>query len=151
APEAIAVAAVTNGEVRVRVTPRLLGPVTLGFRADYGGGTVSTGTFAINVAPPATAPLAFRASDLPVLVLTLDSDTESVMPQATALYPSPVGQLALSPRFVKWRVVPGQGAPVIAVVRNGLIHARRPGEGQIEARFGGATATLRVIVRATQQ
>ncbi|HEY1615038.1 MAG TPA: hypothetical protein VGF97_15235, partial [Rhizomicrobium sp.] len=46
APEAIAVAAVTNGEVRVRVTPRLLGPVTLGFRADYGGGTVSTGTFA---------------------------------------------------------------------------------------------------------
>ena len=150
-PEAIPPLFSANGAVSLRVTPRLLGPVEFGFRAEFGDGTVAARTFRIFVAPPVSEPLAFDANDLPVLVLTLDSDTMSAMPQPSALYPQPVGRIDLNARFVKWRLVPGAGAQVIRVDRDGSIDALRPGEARVEARFGAALATLRVIVRATQQ
>ncbi|HEX4079087.1 MAG TPA: hypothetical protein VHX61_09470 [Rhizomicrobium sp.] len=150
-PEIIAASPAANGALRLRVTPKLLGPVRFGFRAEFADGTVAARTLRVFVAPPAAQPLAFSANDLPVLVLTLDSDTASAMPQPSALYPPPVGEVDLNGRFVDWRRVPQQGAPVITVDRDGLIHALRPGEARVEARFGAATATLRVIVRATQQ
>ncbi|HEX4159843.1 MAG TPA: alpha/beta fold hydrolase [Rhizomicrobium sp.] len=139
-----------NGAVRLRMTPKLLGPVQFNFRAEFADGAVAARTVQIFTAPPAAPPLAFKANDLPVLVLTLDSDTASATPQPTAVYPAPVGQLALNPRFVEW-LAPQPGAPVIHVDRNGLIQALRPGEARIEARFGRATAVLRVIVRTAQQ
>ncbi|HTT81871.1 MAG TPA: hypothetical protein VMF67_00160 [Rhizomicrobium sp.] len=151
APEVITPSVVANGVVRVRMTPKLLGPVQFSFRAEYGDGTVATRSVQIFVAPPPTPPLAFEANDLPVLVLTLSSDTASAMPQASAVYPPPVGQVDLNAHFVDWRAVPQPGAPVIRVDHDGLISALRPGEARIEARFGKATTILRVIVRGTQQ
>jgi hypothetical protein len=149
--ETLSASASPNGGLQLRVTPKLLGPVRFGFRVEFADGSVAARTLQIFVAPPAAQPLAFRASDLPVLVLTLNSDTASAMPQPSALYPPTVGLVELNARFVDWRLVPQQGAPVIRVDRDGLIHALRPGEARAEARFGAATATLRVIVRATQQ
>ena len=89
----------------------------------------------IVTAPPAAPPLAFRANDLPVLVLTRDSDTASTMPQPSADYPAPVGRLDLNSRFVDWRLIPQPGAPIIRVDRDGLIHALRPGESPRRSSF----------------
>ena len=150
-PETIAVSPTANGALQLHVTPKLLGPVRFGFRVAFADGSVAARTLEIFVAPPAAQPLAFSANALPVLVLTLDTDTASAMPQPCALYPPPVGSLDLNTRFVEWRLTPEQGVPVIRIDRDGLIHALRPGEAHVEARFGAATATLRVTVRATQQ
>jgi pimeloyl-ACP methyl ester carboxylesterase len=150
-PEAIVPVSAANGAVSLRVTPKILGPVEFGFRVEFADGSVAARTFRIFVAPPVSQPLAFNANDLPVLVLTLNSETASAMPQPSALYPPPVGRIDLNTRFVKWRLSPEQGAPVIRVDRDGLIDALRPGEARVQARFGAASATLRVIVRATQQ
>lgn len=151
APEVISASPAADGALRVRVTPKLPGEVQFAFRAEFADGTVSARTLRIFVAPPGARPLAFSANDLPVLVLTPASDTTSAMPQPSALYPPPVGEVDLSARLVDWRLVPQEGAPVIGVARDGVIYALRPGEARVEARFGGATATLRVIVRAMQQ
>ncbi len=151
APEVMTPSPAANDAVRLRVTPKLLGPVQFGFRATFADGTVAVRSLQIFIAPPATQPLAFKAYDLPVLVLTLDSDTASAMPQASALYPAPIGKVDLNARFVDWRLVPQQGAAVIRVDHNGLIHALHPGEAGVEARFGTSSAAVRVIVRATQQ
>jgi hypothetical protein len=149
--EAIAISSAANGTLRLHVTPKLLGPVQFGFRVEYADGTVAARMLRIFVAPPATQPLAFSANDLPVLVLTRDSDTASAMPHPSAIYPAPVGQVDLNARFVRWQAAPQQGTQVIRVARNGWIEALRPGEAEVAAHFGTATARLRVIVRATQQ
>lgn len=138
-----------DGRLHVRITPRLLGPVRIGIRAAYADGAVSAGGFDVFVAPPAAPPLAFRANDLPVLVLTLDSDTASAMPHPAALFSPPVGWIDLNARFVGWK--PLAGPSVLRVERNGFLHALAPGEARVEARFGSATATLRIVVRAIQQ
>ena len=140
-----------NGVLHIRITPKLLGPVTLGVRAVFGDGGVSVRTLHIFVAPPAAPPLSFRANDLPVLVLTRDSDTATTMAHPSALYPAPIGWLDLNARFVTWKLVPQAGAPAIRIDPNGLIHALAPGEANVEAKLGTATAGLRVIVRETQQ
>ncbi|HEX3430968.1 MAG TPA: hypothetical protein VHT03_08780 [Rhizomicrobium sp.] len=149
--QAVAASPAATGAMHLRVTPTLLGPVRFGFRAEFPDGSISVRTMQIFVAPPATSPLAFAADDLPVLVLTRDSDTASAIPHPSAIYPAPVGAVDLNARLVHWQVVPEAGAPVIEIEHGGLIHALRPGEARVEARFGSATATLRVRVRATQQ
>jgi hypothetical protein len=73
------------------------------------------------------------------------------MPHPSALYPAPVGSVDLNARFVHWKPVPQQGRPVIRIEPDGFIHALAPGEARVEARFGHTTASLHVIVRATQQ
>lgn len=150
APEDIAASSAANGALLVRITPKLLGPVQFGIRIQFADNTVAMRTLRISVAPPSTQPLAFSANSLPVLVLTLDSDTASAMPAPSAVYP-PVGQIDLDTRSVEWRVAAQRSAPVIRIERDGLIHALRPGEARVEARFGRSTSTFGVIVRATQQ
>ena len=150
-PETIDPSIGANGVLRLRVTPRLLGAAQFIFRATFANGSVASRTMQILTAPPAAPPLAFHASDLPVLVLTLDSDTASAVPHPIALYPAPVGRIDLNARSVVWRTVPQAGPPVIRVDRQGLVKAIHPGEASVEARFGNVTAILRVIVRATQQ
>jgi hypothetical protein len=131
--------------------PKLLGPVSFGVRAVFGDGGVSVRTLRIFVAPPAAPPLSFRANDLPVLVLTRESDTATAMPHPAALYPAPVGWLDLNARFVTWTLVPQAGAQPIRIDPNGLVHAIAPGEASVEARFGSTTARLHILVRDTQQ
>ena len=125
--------------------------MSFGVRAIFADGGVSVRTLHTFVAPPAAPPLSFRANDLPVLVLTRDSDTATSMPHPTALYPAPIGWLDLNARFVTWTLVPQPGAPTIRIDPNGLIHALAPGNASVEAHFGSVTADLRVIVRQTQQ
>ncbi|HEY3636696.1 MAG TPA: hypothetical protein VGK90_00995 [Rhizomicrobium sp.] len=151
ATEVITPSMAAAGAVRLRVTPKLPGLTQLHFRAEFTDHSVSTGTFRIFVAPPATQPLAFAANDLPVLVLTLNSDTASTLPQPSAAYPAPVGRVELNTRLVNWRLVPQASAPIIRIDRDGLIHALRPGKAQVEARFGKATATVHIIVRSAQE
>jgi triacylglycerol esterase/lipase EstA (alpha/beta hydrolase family) len=150
-PEAIPASPGANGVVHLRITPKLLGPVRFGIRAESADGSVSARTIQISVAPPAARPLAFHADDLPVLVLTLDSDTASAMAHPSALYPAPVGKVDLNARFVRWQLVPQPGTPVIRIERSGFIHALHPGEARVVAHFGSSAATLRILVRATQQ
>ncbi|HEY2446903.1 MAG TPA: hypothetical protein VGI20_14300 [Rhizomicrobium sp.] len=140
-----------RGTLSIRVTPKLLGPVSIGIRALFGDGGVSVRTLHVFVIPPSAPPLSFRANDLPVLALALDSDTQTAVPHPSALYPPPVGPLDLNARFVTWRLLPQPGAPVIRIDPNGFIHALAPGETKVQARFGSDTANLRVIVRATQE
>ena len=140
-----------EGTVEVQIIPKLLGPVRFGVQATFVDGSVAAGTFQSFVAPPAMPPVAFRANDLPILVLTLNSDTADAMPHPSATWPAPVGTIDLNARFVSWKLFPQQGPAVIRVDRNGYIHAVEPGEARVQAHFGGAKATLRVLVRATQQ
>lgn len=149
-PEDVA-ATGANGDVHIHITPKLPGPVSFGVRAVFGDGGVSVRTLHAFVAPPAVPPLSFRANDLPVLVLTRDSDSATTMPHPSARYPAPVGWLDLNARFVTWTLVPQPGAPAIRIDPNGLIHALAPGDASVEAQFGSVAARLHVIVRETQQ
>jgi hypothetical protein len=149
--EKVSASAEKTGAVHLRIMPKLLGPVRFDVRAEFADGSVSLRTVQIFVAPPAVAPLAFRANDLPVVVLTLGSDTTNAVPHPSAHYSAPVGNIDLNARFVHWQLVPQDGAPVIRIEPNGLIHALRPGKAHAVAHFGSSTATLGVLVRATQQ
>jgi len=151
APEVITPSPATNGAVRLRITPRLPGRVQFAIRAAYADGSVAVRDIQISIAPPATPPLAFHANDLPVLVLTLNSDTATAMPQPSADYPAPVGRIDLDTRLIDWQTVPQSGAAVIRVDRNGPIQALRQGEAKIEARYGKARAVVCVIVRSARQ
>jgi pimeloyl-ACP methyl ester carboxylesterase len=139
------------GVFYIDVTPLLLGPVTLGVRAQFSDGSVSIRQASIYVKPPKSPPLSFQANDLPVMVLTLNADTQVSMPHPIAVYPPPVGRIELNSRFVTYRLVAQSGKSVVSVTRNGLMHALAPGEATVEARFGSSIANLRVIVRASQQ
>ncbi|HLY05015.1 MAG TPA: alpha/beta fold hydrolase [Rhizomicrobium sp.] len=149
--EAVAASAGTNGVVHLRVKPKLLGPVRFAVRAEFADGAVALRTLKVSIVPPSARPLAFRANDLPVLVLTLDSNTASAMPHPSTDYAAPVGSIDLPARFVRWQSVPQEGAPVVRVESNGVIHALRAGQAHVVAHFGSSTATLRILVRATQQ
>ncbi len=151
APEAVSVGRRDDGLLYIDVTPRLLGPVTFFVRAQFGDGGVSVRQASITVKPPKTAPLSFQANDLPAMVLTMNTDTQVSMPHPFAIYAAPVGRIDLNSRFVSWRLVARPGTPVVEVAPNGLMHALAPGEATVEAHFGAAVATLRVIVRASQQ
>lgn len=141
----------TKGAAEIQIIPKLAGPVQFGIRAELADGSVLAGAFNAFVRPPPTPPLSFSANELPVLVLTLNTDTEDAMPHPSAVYPAPAGAIDLNSRFVTWSLLPQTGAPVITIARNGLIHALAPGEARVEARFGNSSATLRVIVRAVQE
>lgn len=150
-PQPVAVWRREGNLVSFEVVPRLLGPVTLGVRAQFSDGPVSVQQANLYVAPPHTAPQSFQANDLPVMVLTLNTDTQVSMPHPFAVYSSPAGRVDLNSRFVRYRVLAQPGKPVVEVAHNGLMRALAPGEATVEAQFGSATATLRVIVRASQQ
>jgi len=137
--------------VSFEVAPRLLGPVTFGVRAQFSDGTVSVRRANITVEPPHSAPQSFQANDLPVLVLTLNTDTQVSMPHPFAVYAAPVGRVDLNSRFVRYRVIAQPEKPVVEVARNGLMRALAPGEATVGAQFGSATATVRVLVRTSQQ
>jgi pimeloyl-ACP methyl ester carboxylesterase len=151
ASEVITPSYAANGAVRVRVTPELPGAVQFNFRAEFADGRVAARTMQISTMPPAAPPLVFKANDLPVIVLTLDSDTASAMPQPVAVYSAPVGQVELNAQFVTWHLIPQPGAPIIRINEEGRIQALNTGEALIQARYGKTTATLRVVVRSTQQ
>jgi len=139
---------VANGNtLKLSVTPQYPGPVMLGVRAVFPDGGVSVEAIELQVKP--TAPLSFAADDLPVLALTLNSPGDRAMAHPNAVYPAPVGRIDLNWRFVKYRLVSGQG--VIRVDSTGLIRALSPGEAIVEARYGNATARLNVTVRADRQ
>lgn len=151
APEPAAVAHRGDGVITIDVTPRLLGPVTFRVRTQFSDGGVSVRQTSIDVKPPKIAPLSFQANDLSAMVMTLNTDTQVSMPHPFAVYPPPVGRIDLNARFVRWRLAARPGKPVVDVAPNGLMRALAPGEATVEAHFGSAVATLRVIVRASQQ
>jgi hypothetical protein len=62
-----------------------------------------------------------------------------------------VGRLYLNARFVTYRLVAGQGKPVIALQPSGLMRGLAPGEALVDAHYGASVNRLRVIVRAKQQ
>jgi len=150
-PEAVAITRTANNMVYAEITPRLLGPVTLGIRADFSDGAMSVRTVDLDVVPPKAPPLSFAANDLPELVLTLNGVTRVAMPHPLAVYPAPVGRLYLNARFVTYRLVAGQGKPVIALQPSGLMRGLAPGEALVDAHYGASVNRLRVIVRAKQQ
>jgi triacylglycerol esterase/lipase EstA (alpha/beta hydrolase family) len=150
--EEVAITRVENRTAYARITPLLLGPVTLGIRAEFGDGAVSVQTTSLYVAPPKFPPaLSFKANDLPVLVLTLDGVTREAMPHPLAIYAAPVGRVYLNSRFVTYSLLHPRGTRAIALQPNGSMRALAPGEAMVEAHFGSSVDRLRVIVRATQQ
>jgi len=150
-PETVPVTRIENNMVYAQITPRLLGPLTMGIRADFRDGGTSIRTVDFYVAPPKSPPLSFKANDLPVMVLTLNRVTREAMPHPLAVYPEPVGRVYLNSRFVTYGLVPEQGRQVVAVQPDGLMRALAPGEALVDARYGSSTDRLRVIVRASQQ
>jgi hypothetical protein len=151
APEPVIISRLAGNIAYIDVTPRLLGPVTVGIRAQFSDGGVSVQQTSVIVKPLKSPPLAFQANDLPAIVLTLNTDTHISMPHPFAVYPAPVGRVDLNAAFVTYRLVPQRGTPVVAVQKNGLMQALAPGQATVEASFGSVTASLNVIVRASQQ
>src|SRR6202042_128516 len=97
-------------------TPKLLGPLMLGIRAEFADGGVSVQTVRTYVAPPKFPPaLSFKANDLPTLVLTMDGVAHAAMAHPIAIYPTPVGRIYLNSRFVTYLLAPGQPTSAIAV------------------------------------
>ena len=151
-PEPVAIERTQGGIAYVRVTPKVLGPITLGVSAAFSDGGVSAKQSDTYVVPPKSPPLAFHADDLPTLVMTLNRSSQTAMAHPFAVYPAPVGRVDLNPGFVRWTLLPQKGgAPAVSVDGNGFMHAVRPGSAMAEARFGSSVARLRVLVRASQQ
>ncbi|HEY5047193.1 MAG TPA: hypothetical protein VII49_04120 [Rhizomicrobium sp.] len=151
APQSVAVSRSDANTVYARVTPTLLGPVTIGVRAVFSDGSVSAREADAFVTPPAAAPSVFKANELPTLVMTLNAPSRSAMAHPFAIYPAPVGEVDLDSTFVSWRLLPQKGAPVVTLQPNGLLRARAPGVAVAEAHFGASVDRLRIVVRATQQ
>jgi pimeloyl-ACP methyl ester carboxylesterase len=150
-PETVAVTRTEPNMLYAEITPRVPGPVTVGIRADFRDGGTSLRTVDLYVAPPKSPPLAFKANDLPVLVLTLNGVTRTVTSHPLAIYPAPVGRVYLNARFVTYRLAHEKGKSIIAVQPDGTITALAPGEALVDAHYGASVDKLRVIVRATQQ
>ncbi len=149
--EPVTVTRADNDIVYARVTPKLLGPLTIGVRASFADGGVSVREIDTYVVPPKTSPLEFKANPLPELVMTLNASSRIAMAHPFAVYPPPVGRIYLNSTFVNWRLLPQKGRPVVTLERNGLLRAVAPGEAVAQAQFGSSLDRVRIIVRAKQQ
>lgn len=129
----------------VRVTPQRIGPMTFTAAAAFSDGGVAVKHFTANVLPPVAKPTAFTGGHGPV-VITLDADEPTAMLQPEATYAG-MGTLRLAPKAVTATVAQSTGTPVIRL-RDGVIHALRPGEATIDARYGGLSDRVQVIVKA---
>jgi hypothetical protein len=135
----------------IEITPQRLGRVHLMVLARFADGGAAVRTITLDVQPPAEPPTSFQADDLPVLVLTLDSEQPIGMPHPRATYAGIPGKIYVEPSFLTYALLPSNGPPVIALQPNGLIRALRPGEATVEVRFGSVVDRLRVIVQLHQQ
>jgi len=72
-------------------------------------------------------------------------------PRPVATSAAPVGQVFSSGDLVRYRVVPGAGAPVVRISQDGAIEALREGTATVEGRFGKSVDRFEVIVRAENQ
>lgn len=150
-PEPLKPARIEGDTAFVQIIPRFLGADTVEIVASFDNHSVALQRVAIQIAPPKSPPLLFRANILPDLVLVLNDDTRMSIPRPFAIYPEPVGRLFLNSSLVKYRVVSQPGLPVVYVDPAGVINAVREGDAYVEARFGASTDRLHVIVRTKQQ
>lgn len=149
--ETVSVARVENGTVYVRVTPKLLGPVSLAVRALFADGGISVREADTYVVPPKAPPLVFKANELPTLVMTLNTPSRTAMAHPFATYPAPVGKVYLDSTFVSWRLLAKKGPPPVRLDPYGQLSALAPGEGVLEAHYGTSADRVRVLVRAKRQ
>jgi hypothetical protein len=134
----------------VQVVPVLPGLTTFGVRAQLGN-AIALQKVELPVALPKAPPLDFAAHAQPVMVLVLNDATRTTTPRPHATYAAPVGDVALNADSVHYRVLPGEGAPVVRVTADGRLVALRPGHADVEGRFGSVVSRFAVIVRATNQ
>jgi pimeloyl-ACP methyl ester carboxylesterase len=149
-PEAVKSLRIAGDTAFVQVVPVLPGLTTFGIRARLGD-AIALQKVELPVALPAKPPLEFRAHAQPHLVLVLNDTTRVATPRPFATYAAPVGEVALNAESVRYRVLPGEGAPVVRVTADGRLKALRPGRATIEGRFGSVTSRFDVIVRAANQ
>lgn len=150
-PQDIRALSSQNGIVHFSVVPKFLGPVSMHIAMRLSDGSVSFPTANMFVEPPGAKPAVFRANVLPYLELDLSNGTRIGQPDPYATYPGLEGRIWLKYPFVTYRLASHAVKPVIDITSNGLIHARAPGEADIEAHFGTLTDRVHVIVRAGQQ
>jgi hypothetical protein len=149
-PTSVKPARIAGDTAYVQIVPVLPGLTTFGIRARLGDG-IAMQKVELNVALPAAPPLEFRAHAEPHLVMILNDATRLATPRPLATYAAPVGEVALNADFVHYRVLPGDGAPVVRVTQDGRLKALKPGRAQVEGQLGSATGRFDVIVRATNQ
>ena len=134
----------------VRIVPVLPGLTTFGIRARLGD-AIAMQTVQLRVTLPAEPPLEFRAHALPSLAMVLNDRTHIATPRPLATYAAPVGEVTLNSEFVRYRVLPDEGAPVVRVTPDGRLKALKPGHAEVEGQLGNLRSRFEVIVRATNQ
>jgi hypothetical protein len=149
-PATVKPARIAGDTAYVQIVPVLPGLTTFGIRARLGD-AIAMQKVELPVALPAGAPLAFRANAEPHLVMILNDATRIATPRPLATYAAPVGQVALNSESVRYRVLPGGGAPVVRVMPDGRLKALKPGRVVVEGRLGGVQSRFEVTVRATNQ
>lgn len=149
-PETVKPLRIAGGTAFVRIVPVLPGLTTFGIRAQLGDG-IAMQTVQLRVRLPAEPPLEFRAHALPHLVMILNDSTRMATPRPLATYAAPVGEVALNSDFVRYRVLQGDGAPVVRVTSDGRLKAVKPGHAEVEGQLGQLRSRFDVTVRATNQ
>jgi|GEM_PF-3847288 len=149
-PEAVKPLRIAGDTAFIRIVPVLPGLTTFGVRAQLGD-AIAMQTVQLRVRLPAEPPLEFRAHALPHLVMILNDSTRIATPRPLATYAAPVGEVALNSESVRYRVPPGDGAPVVRVMSDGRLKALRPGRAEVEGQLGNLRSRFDVIVRATNQ
>jgi hypothetical protein len=149
-PGAVKPARIAGDTAYVEVMPVLPGLTTFGIRARLGD-TIAMQKVELNVTLPAKPPLEFRAHAGPHLVMILSDATRTATPRPLATYAAPVGEVALNSDYVRYRVLPAEGAPVVHVTQDGRLRALKPGRAVIEGQLGSLRSQFEVIVRATNQ
>jgi hypothetical protein len=105
----------------------------------------------LTVALPKEPPLDFVANAEPHLVMILNDATRVATPRPLATYAAPVGEVALNSDSVRYRVLPGDGAPIVRVMADGRLRGLRPGHAVVEGQLGSVASRFDVIVRASNQ
>jgi hypothetical protein len=149
-PEAVKPARIAGDTAFIRIVPVLPGLTTFGVRARLGD-TIAMQNVQLPVKLPAEPPLEFHAHALPSLVMILNDSTRMATPRPLATYAAPVGEVALNSETVRYRVLPGDGAPVVRVTADGRLKALKPGQAEVEGQLGNLRNRFEVIVRATNQ
>lgn len=133
----------TGGLMRAQLQPDLMGNVTWTVWAVFDDGGIAIQNFTVAVGAP--APDAFRG-DPNFREIVLGRVGAFFRLRPTARYPTMRQPVRLDGR-VRFRLLPGGGAPAVALAEDGAITALRAGTARVEVRFGASVDVVNVIVK----
>jgi hypothetical protein len=142
-----------NGQTGAKITPTLIGTVHFRISARFSDGGLSVADFTTNVDPPVAPPRTLFA-DRSFFVTSVVSKVVLVAGQPDlklrpiAFFDSVPGHVFDVKGWATYRLLPGEGPPVVALTEYGTASALGVGTAMAEVSFAGATSRFPIEVMA---